>query len=293
VNDPANPFAGSGDVYSLTWASTTGKTRLLGSDLAKGWYKDKGPFAASWAAPNVLDILVRPQAFGDGFRVATHTAGAQGGFDSVSVGPNAIPADGRLNLVPTCVEGSIAVQPFVVKRLVENGQTLRNVEARASWRGGATVPIDDSTRTALEGVIAAADEDGDGRIGLASTVNLFEDGVVIRQRPQVELATDGNLAHIGVELGLTRRGYNVLRDFELAPTGDAAVDAWLEEATEALSETMPPFRSGKKAGLVAGEGIGSCIPWLEAPPEPEPEPEASASPDASAAPSADATAAST
>ena len=26
---------------------------------------------------------------------------------------------------------------------------------------------------------------------------------------------------------------------------------------------MPPFRSGKKAGLVVGEGIGSCIPGFE------------------------------
>ena len=283
VADPHNPFAGSGDVYSLTWASTTGKTKLLDSDLAQGWYKDRDPFAAAWAAPNVLDVLVAPQAFGDGFRVLTHVDGRDGGYDTVSLGVGAIPADGEVGLIPICIEGSVSDQPFVVGRLVENGQVLRDVEAPASWRGGASLPLDDDTRGALEAVIAAADEDGDGRIGIRSTVSLFEDGVVIRQRPKVELAVDDGGARLALELGLTRRGYNVLRDIELESTGDAQVDAWLERATDSLSEHMPPFRSARKPGLIAGEDIGSCIPWLEPSPVPAPEPGS----EASAVPAAD------
>jgi|GEM_PF-5971374 len=283
VADPDNPFAGYGDIYSLTWASTTDKTRLLQSDLAKGWYKGKAPFAASWAAPNVLDVLIAPKRFGAGLSVITHAAGADGGYDRVSVGPTAIPVDGQLGLVPTCLEGSISGEPFVVRRLVENGQVLRDVEAPASWRGGMTLPVEPGVRDALETVIAAADEDGDGRAGIAANVNLFEDGVVIRQRPDLEIALEGDEAGLALELGLTHRGYNVLRDIQLESTGDAAVDAWLERASDTMREIMPPFRSTKKAGLVAGEGIGSCIPWL-VPPEPVP--------DATAEPAADDAAAS-
>jgi hypothetical protein len=285
VAAPQNPFAGSGDVYSLTWASTTGQTKLLDSDLAKGWYKDKDPFAAAWAAPNVLDVLLAPQAFGDAFRVISHASGAEGGYDSVTLGPAAIPSDGQVGLIPVCLEGSISDQPFVVDRLVENAQTLRQVEAPASWRGGVGLPIDDDTRQALDALLVAADDDGDGRIGIDSTVSLFEDGVVIRQRPLVELALDGDRAQLALELGLTRRGYNVLRDIEVEPSGDERVDAWLARATDALTETMPPFRSARKPGLVAGAGIGACIPWLT-PPEPSPE----ATPDASVEPSTDASA---
>ena len=36
VARPDYPFAGSENIYSLTWAATTGKTRLLASDLASG-----------------------------------------------------------------------------------------------------------------------------------------------------------------------------------------------------------------------------------------------------------------
>jgi hypothetical protein len=150
--------------------------------------------------------------------------------------------------------------------MVENGQSLRDVKAPASWRGGASLPVDDDTRTALEALIAQRDGDGDGRIDLASTVSLFEDGLVIRQELPLRLALDGDQAHLAVELGLTRRGYNVLRDFEPEPSGDELVDDWLDRATDALSAHMPPFRATRRGGLVAGEGIGSCIPWLE--PEP-------------------------
>lgn len=283
VADPASPFAGFADVYSLTWASTTGKTRLLASDLSKRWYAGKDPFSAAWAAPNVLDVLIAPKYFGQGFSVITHAAGADGGYDSVRMGPVAVPADGRVGLIPVCIEGSISGEPFVVRRLVENGQTLRNVEAPASWRGGVTLPVAPEIREALAAVVTAGDEDGDGRVSLAAEVNLFEDGVVIRQRPGLELALDGDLARLALELGLTRRGYNVLRSFELESTGDEGVDAWLERATDALRTAVPPFRSTKKAGLVAGDGIGSCIPWL-APSTPAPE--------ASAEPAADDAAAS-
>ena len=267
---PDYPFAGSENVYSLTWASTTGKTRLLASDLAKAWYKDDTPFAASWAEPTVLDFLVAPKAFGDDFRIVTHAAGDQGGYDVASLGPAALPADGTVGLVPVCHEGSISAEPFVVGRLNEGGQTVRDVEAQASWRGGARIPLDDATRSALEAWISANDEDGDGRAGLPTWVNLFEDGIVLRQRPELQLALDGDQAVVALELGLTRRGYNVLRDFEPASTGDGQLDAWVERATDAFRGNMPPFRLNRNSGLLVGEGIGSCVPWYEGQPQPEP-----------------------
>jgi hypothetical protein len=267
---PDHPFAGSENVYSLTWAATTGQTKLLASDLAKAWYKDKTPFAASWAEPTVLDFLVAPEAMGEGLRVITYAAGEGGGYDVASWGPSAVPTDGAVGLVPVCQEGSILAQPFVIGRLNEGGQTVRNVEAQASWRGGARVPLDDAVRSNLEAWIAANDEDGDGRAGLATWVNLFEDGIVLRQRPELEIALDDEEVVFGLELGLTRRGYNVLRDLDPASTGDAELDAWVERATDAMRVNMPPFRLNKQGGLLVGEGIGSCAPWLTPPPEPEP-----------------------
>ena len=273
------PFAGSENIYSLTWASTTGKTKLHASDLAKAWYQDKTPFAASWAEPTVLDFLVAPKSFGDGFRIITHSAGSEGGYDIVSWGPAAVPTDGTVGLVPVCHEGSISAEPFVVGRLNEGGQTVRNVEAQASWRGGARIPVADGVRPALETFIAENDEDGDGRVGLQTWVNLFENGIVLRQRPDLEIALDGDEAILALELGLTRRGYNVLRDFEPATTGVDRLDAWIERATDALRVNMPPFRLNKESGLLVGEGIGACVPWIAPPPEPEPESTPESSPE--------------
>ena len=51
-------------------------------------------------------------------------------------------------------------------------------------------------------------------------------------------------------------------DIEPEPTGDERVDAWLERATDAWSEYLPPFRSTRKPGLMAGEGVGACVEWL-------------------------------
>ncbi len=279
---PDGPFAGSQDVYSLTWASTTGKERLLSSDLARnGWYRAKTPFAAAWAAPDVLDMLITPEQFGDGFRVISYVEGETGGYDSLSVGVGPIPANGKVDLLPTCIEGTLRAEPFVVDRLVENGQTLRDVEAPASWVGGASVPVDDEVRDALAAFIAAGDDDGDGRVGIPATVSLFEDGVVIRQGPEVKIALDGLEAQLSLELGLTRRGYDVLRDVEPESTGDARLDTWLKRAADSLTEYLPPFRTTKKPGLLVGEGTGACIPWLE--PELESTPAASAEPVSSVA----------
>jgi len=283
---PDYPFAGSENVYSLTWASTTGKTKLLASDLAKSWYKDKTPFAASWSEPTVLDFLVAPKSFGDDFRVVTHASGDEGGYDLASWGPAALPTDGTVGLVPVCHESSISAEPFTIGRLNEGGQMVRNVDARASWRGGARIPVDETVRPALETWLEANDEDGDGRAGLRTWVNLFEDGIVLRQRPDLEIALDGDDAVLAMELGLTRRGYNVLRDFEADTTGDAQLDAWIERATDALRVNMPPFRLNRQGGLLVGEGIGSCVPWFEPPAQPEPneseEPAAPAEPETAA-----------
>jgi hypothetical protein len=175
----------------------------------------------------------------------------------------------------------------VVGRLNEGGQTVRDVEAQASWRGGARIPVDEAVRSALEAYIAANDEDGDGRIGLPAWVNLFEDGIVLRQRPDLEIALDDDEAILALELGLTRRGYNVLRDFEPASTGVGRLDAWIERASDALRVNMPPFRLNKKGGLLVGEGIGTCVPWITPPIEPEPE----ATPEATVAPAGEGAAA--
>jgi len=174
-----------------------------------------------------------------------------------------------VGLVPVCHEGSISAQPFIIGRLTEGNQTVRKVEAQASWRGGGRIPVQGDMSSALEAFIAANDDDGDGRAALPTWVNLFEDGLVLRQRPDLEIALDGDEAIIALELGLTRRGYNVLRDFEPSSTGDTQLDAWIERATDALRVNMPPFRLNRKSGLLVGEGIGSCVPWLALPPEPE------------------------
>ena len=159
--------------------------------------------------------------------------------------------------------------PFTIGRLTERGQTVRDVGAQASWRGGARVPVEDGDRRAIEAFIEAGDEDGDGRVSVPTWVTLFEDGIVLRQRSALELGVDGDEALLSLELGLTRRGYNVLRDFEPATTGDAGLDAWVERASEALRVNMPPFRLNKRSGLLLGEGIGACVPWITTPPEPE------------------------
>lgn len=259
VAAPDSPFAGMQDAYSVTYASTTGTTKLLASNLARAWYKDKERFAAAWAAPNVLDVLITPAAFGDGLRVVSFVSGPDGGYDVVGLGPAAVPRDGSVGLVPACVEATITSSPFVVARLTENGQTLRDVEAPASWRGGARLPLDPTARAAVEAFVRSAADDT-GTVSLPSRAVLFEDGVVIGQRPVLELALDGETAELALELGLTRRGYNVLRDIELEPTGDELVDAWLGRATDALTETMPPFRSTRREGVVVG--ADGCLALL-------------------------------
>lgn len=258
VGSANNPFAGTQDIYSLTYAASADTTKLLDSDLSRQWYKGKGPYAAMWAAPNVLDMLIAPKAFGDGFRVITFVSGPDGGYDTATFGPAPIPSDGRVGLIPECIEASISSDPFTVGRIIENKQRLRNVKAPASWRGGAAFRVNETERSAIEALIAASDA-ADGTLMLPSTVSLFEDGAVVRQRPDIQLRLDGEIAELSVELGLTRRGYNVLRDVELEPTGEATADAWLEQSTDILREMMPPFRSTKKAGLVVGEGIGACV----------------------------------
>jgi hypothetical protein len=262
IGEAEQPFAGSEDVYSVTFATTTGQTRLLDTDLAEAWYRDRDAFAAAWADPAVLDLLVRPERIGDEIRVVTFTDGPDGGYDTLTLGIGAIPVDGEVGLRPTCLEASILAEPFVIRRLVENGQTLRDVEAPASWRGGAAFALDEATRGTLEPIIQALDADGDGVVALASEVALFEGGAVIGQRPDLSLSLDGDRALLGLELGLARRGYEVLRAIDLESTGDEGADAWLAEATDALVEAMPPFRAGRRGGTLVGDAMGACVPAL-------------------------------
>ena len=72
---------------------------------------------------------------------------------------------------------------------------------------------------------------------------------------------------MALELGLTKRGFTVVRDIVLESTGDADTDALLERMARSLSDVTPPFRSAKRTGPVAGAGPGSCTPKLiEIPP---------------------------
>ncbi len=131
------------------YATTTGATTLLDSDLAKAWYEDDDEFAAAWAAPGVLDLLLRPDALGDGVAVVTYANGPDGGYDTLALGSGPIPLDGRVGLRPLCLEASLSGEPYVVERLVENGQTLRDVEAPGSWQGGAAFAADAQALEAL------------------------------------------------------------------------------------------------------------------------------------------------
>lgn len=266
------PFAGFQDVFSLAYATTTEKTKLLTTDLSKGWYKGKRKFAAHRPSPEILDVLVPAERVGDGVKVVTYVSGDGGGYDSLSIGPSAIPVDGRLGLAPLCIEGSIEAEPFVVRRMVENGQTVRDIETPASWHAGAAFALTPDERAALEALVAARDEDGDGVIGLPSTVGLFEDGLVVRQRPDLDVALDGDRLEVGLRIGLTRRGFNTLRDVVIATTDDPSADVLLERVARSLSAIMPPFRSGRKSGSVLGPGPASCAASLiEAPGPDEPD----------------------
>ena len=198
VDAGQQPFAGSEDVYTVAYASTNGRTQLLDSDLSKGWYGGDDPFAAAWASPTVLDLLVRPEAMGDGLVVVTFSTATEGGYDGLALGSAPIPVDGQVGLRPACLEASIANEPFVVKRLVEGRQTLRDVEAPASWRGGASFPVSGAALEVLQSLVGRLDEDGDGVAALPSSVNLFEDGVVIGQRPDVRLRLDGDTAELAL-----------------------------------------------------------------------------------------------
>ena len=223
----------------------------------------------------MLDLLLRPDALGDGISVVTHTSGPDGGYDTLSLGTGPIPLDGPVGLRPVCLEASLSADPYLVPRLVENGQTLRDVEAPGSWQGGAAFAPDAQTLEALRAWVSVADEDGDGRVSLPAEVNLFEDGVVIGQRPDLQLALDGDQVQLALRLGITRRGYEVLRAIDLDATGDATIDAWLTAASDAFVEAMPPFRSGRKAGLLLGDAIGACATALiSASPAPDDSPRA-------------------
>jgi hypothetical protein len=262
VDAGEQPFAGVEDVVSVAYASTTGQTTLLDSDLASGWYEDGDPFAAAWASPTVLDLLLRPEAVGDGLAAVTYANGRDGGYDTLGLASGLVPLDGAVGLRPACLEAHLSAGPFVVRRLEENGQALRDVDTPASWLGGAALAPDPASLEALRAYVAAADDDADGRVSLQADVNLFEDGQVIGQRPPLWLALADERVQLGLQLGIARRGYEVLRAIDLEATGDPVVDAWLDRAVDAFIEAMPPFRSGRQAGAILGDGVGTCVPAL-------------------------------
>jgi hypothetical protein len=264
VDEPTGPFAGLQEVYSVSVAAGE-KPDALFSDLARGWYKGRQPFAAHRPAPEVVDILVRPERFGEAFRVATFTEGtAGGGYDVAGIGGTLapIPLDGRVPATPMCLEASVATEPFVVERLVENGQTFRDVETPRSWTGTARFAVTAEERSALERLIAAGDVDRDGAVELRGEAVLVEEGLNVRQTPRLSLGLRDDEAVLGVGLGLARRGFIVIRDIALEPTGDAAADAALGRAVDAFVDAVPPFRVARRSGPVLGSAAGPCLPAI-------------------------------
>jgi hypothetical protein len=261
VEAPAGPFAGLQEVYSFSVAAGE-EPDVLFSDLARGWYKGKQAFAASRPAPEVVDILVRPERFGESFRVATFTdTTAGGGYDVAGLGGilATIPLDGRVEAAPACLEASVASGPFVVERLIENGQTFRDLETPRSWTGTARFAVTDEERAALEALIATGDVDQDGAIDLTAEAVLVEEGLNVRQTPRLSLSLQDGEAVLVLALGLARRGFIVIRDVAVEPTGDAAIDAFLARAADALVDALPPFRVARRSGVVLASPTGACV----------------------------------
>jgi hypothetical protein len=249
-------------VYSVSAAAGEEPDALF-SDLARGWYKGRQPFAAHRPSPEVVDILVRPERFGEAFRVATFAESTIGaGYDVAGIGGtlSTIPLDGRVPVTPTCLEAAVATEPFVVERLIENGQTFRDVETPRSWTGTARFALTDEERSALERLIATEDVDADGAIELAGEAVLVEEGLNVRQTPRLSLRLQDGEAALVVGLGLTRRGFIVIRDIALEPSGDAVVDAVLTRAADAFVDAVPPFRVARRGGPVLISPNGSCLP---------------------------------
>ena len=80
------------------------------------------------------------------------------------------------------------------------------------------------------------------------------------QRPVVRLAIHERRVQLVLQLRITRQGHEVLRAIDLESTGDPVADGWLAGALDAFAEAMRPFRSGRQAGSMLGEGLGSCRP---------------------------------
>jgi hypothetical protein len=262
VEEPSGPFAGFQEVYSFNVAAGEDPD-LLFSDLARGWYRGRQPFAAHRPAPEVVDILIRPERFGEAFRVATFTeTTAGGGYDIAGIGATlaTIPLDGRVPPTPTCLEATVAAEPFIVERLVENGQTFRDVETPRSWTGTARFAVTDQERVALEGLVATGDADQDGAIDLEGEAVLVEEGLNVRQSPRLGLRLQDGEAALTIGLGLARRGFIVIRDITVEPTGDTTADAALARVADGLVEAVPPFRVARRSGPVIVPANGPCVP---------------------------------
>ena len=61
VDAPDGPFAGLQEVFSLNVAAGDAPD-LLFSDLSRGWYQGRQAYAAHRPAPEVVDMLVRPES---------------------------------------------------------------------------------------------------------------------------------------------------------------------------------------------------------------------------------------
>jgi hypothetical protein len=263
VEEPGGPFAGLQDVFSVHHVADGAVTELLQSDLGKGWYKGQDAFAVSSPAPGVLDFLLDRRDVGETVRGVTFAKAEESGYDVLTLGPGAaaVPLDGRVGALPLCLEGAISGRPYLVPRLEENGQDVRDIETPTSWLGGGVFRLGEADLAAVAGLFPEAGADGLRRVDLPSTATLISEGQNTRQRLDVALALDGDRLAIGVQLGLPRRGYHVLRDigFRSVASLDPAAEVVLMRLAASLSESVPPFRSVRQGGVVLGDGQ-ACLP---------------------------------
>jgi len=92
------------------------------------------------------------------------------------------------------------------------------------------------------------------------------------------LVVGGGPAGTAAAVAAAREGADVTlleRYNHLGGLSTGGLVIWIDRMTDAMRETMPPFRLNQKGGLLMGEGIGACVPWLAPPLVPDPaEPEA-------------------
>jgi hypothetical protein len=265
VSRPDGAFAGLQDVYSFHVGEGAPQPELRDSDLRRGWYKDRDPFAVHRPAGQILDFLVRPRALGDEIRVVTYVAdgaGGEGAYDVVRLGGSVgdLPLDGLVDRTPACLAGRIVDEPITIERVVQNRQAFDDLEVPWSWQGGGSLPLSAEEEVTLTALIEAGDVDGDGRHVLPADLGLLDDGLPIEETVGVDLWLEPGRAYLRFPIGLTRRGYHVLTGFAFRPTGDPTADGLLASLGSSLASHLPPFSTVRRGGIILGDPDAPCLP---------------------------------